>query len=132
MLIFSSITIGSLGASTVMQPAASAEPSIAIVPAVTLRFPMSGLCAVRTDLVKFALLMAVPRFRGAEWRIHRRESLLAKQAAAPAASHRHFRSGCLAHLGAALRGPTRSDPGSRTDRTSSECRQPTCKIPLAH
>src|SRR5690606_18959866 len=72
MLMLSSITIGSLGASIEMHPPASAEPSITITPAVALRFPMiQGLCARRAGLVKFALLMAFPRFRGAEWRVHR-------------------------------------------------------------
>jgi hypothetical protein len=47
-------------------PEASAEPSTTTTPAIARRFRMRGLCARRAGLVKFALFMAFPRFRGAE------------------------------------------------------------------
>src|SRR5690606_356467 len=106
MLMLSSITIGSFGAFTEIQPLASAEPSTAITPAVTLRFPIKrGLCAWLADLVNLAVFMAFPRFRGAEWHLHRVVYLA--RTGGPEASHPRCRPHCRGHREGGLRGPTR-------------------------
>jgi hypothetical protein len=50
-----------------MHPPASVEHNTAIiVPAIGLRIPIAGICARRAGLVKSAMIISFPRFRGAE------------------------------------------------------------------
>src|SRR5690606_19134426 len=124
MLILSSITIGSFGAFTEMQPLAIAEPSITISPAPTLLVPgMAGLCAVRADLVNLTLLMAIPRFRGAEWRLRQVRHRPARHPADQEACYPRCRPSCPAHRADGPRARDRWDREWRTDHTSTGCCQ---------